>query len=180
MLPEARHWPDICAHGIERTREGHKRYGRRTQEANALYLLAELRDEWLDMGNYLHWALERLAPGDTGQLRIYIAGPYRAATPEGVDANIRRARDAQAELLRRGHHPLCPHSSMAPYEREYADIPEEAYLSTGLAWLRVAHAVLMLPGWEESEGARVEHEAAQRLKLTIYYSLDEVSHTGGA
>lgn len=174
MLPEAEHWTGIRTRGIGRTQTGRDKYGTENSDANPLYLLGEVVDEWLDVGNYLHWAIARLQTGPGGRQRIYIAGPYRAPTVEEVDANIRRARDAEAELFRRGHCPLCPHSNTARFERDYPDIPDDAYLTADLAWLIVSHSILMLPGWQDSSGASIEYEAACKLKLKVYYSLDEV------
>jgi hypothetical protein len=107
-------------------------------------------------------------------LRIYIAGPYRAATPSEVDRNIITARDVQAELLRMGHAPFCPHSMTARFERDYPDLPDEAYLETDLVWVEVSDAMLMLPGWEQSSGSRAEEEFALDTGLPVYYSLQEV------
>lgn len=109
-------------------------------------------------------------------LRIYIAGPYRAATPSDVDRNILAARDVQAELLRMGHAPLCPHSLTAQFERDYPDIEDAAYLETDLAWVDVSEAMFMLPGWEFSRGSCCELDRAEELGLPVYYSLDEVPH----
>jgi len=111
---------------------------------------------------------------DNDALRIYIAGPYRATTPEEVDANIRVARDAMAELLRMGHIPFCPHSMTAAFERDYPDIPDQAYLQTDLDWLRVCHAILLLPRWDKSAGTTAEVDEAERRGLIVYMSLAEV------
>ena len=37
----------------------------------------------------------------------------------------------------------------------------------------------MLPGWHRSLGARVEHDVASAVGLTIYYSVDDVPHAEG-
>lgn len=107
-------------------------------------------------------------------LRVYIAGPYTADTPADVDRNIINARDVQAELLRMGHAPLCPHSMTARFERDYPDIDYTAYLNTDLAWVEVSDAILMLPGWEDSNGSCGEHEFAQQIGIPVYYSMNEV------
>ena len=101
-------------------------------------------------------------------MRIYIAGPYRAATPKLVDANIKQARDAFAELLRLGHTALCPHSMTARFERDYPDILDARYLETDLEWLRLCDAILLLPGWEDSSGSRAELDLAKRMGLLVF------------
>ncbi len=107
-------------------------------------------------------------------LRIYIAGPYRADTSSEVDANINRARDAMAALLRMGHTPFCPHAHTARFERDYPDIADEVYLEQDLRWLHHCDAVLRLPGWETSAGTRAELDAAYDMGMMIYTSIDEV------
>ena len=106
--------------------------------------------------------------------RIYIAGPYRAATPSDVDRNILQAREAQAELLRRGHAPFCPHAMTAQFERSFPDIPDECYLESDKLWLRQCEALVLLPGWEKSEGARGEVALAEELGLVVFMSASEV------
>jgi len=107
-------------------------------------------------------------------MRIYIAGPYRASTPEQVDANIRQARDAMAGLLRLGHTPFCPHSMTARFERDYPEIEDRRYLDTDLEWLRLCDGILMLPGSDRSSGAQAGLELAMTLKLNLFTSVDQV------
>ena len=116
--------------------------------------------------------------GDGDPLRVYIAGPYTASTPTGVDRNILVAREAMAALLRRGHTPFCPHAMTARFERDFADIGEEEYLRIDLEWLDLCDAILLLPGWETSNGTLGEIERAQMLGLKICYGLDELSREG--
>ena len=114
-----------------------------------------------------------------GPLRIYIAGPYRASTASEVDANINRARDAMAQLLRMGHTPFCPHSMTARFERDYPDIPDDVYLTTDIEWLGCCDAVLRLPGWENSSGTRAELREAATMGHTIYTSIERVPMIDG-
>lgn len=107
-------------------------------------------------------------------MRIYIAGPYTAMRPSDVDRNIITARDAQAELFRMGHTPLCPHSMTARFERDYPDISYEVYINTDLEWLKLCDAILMLPGWKGSKGSIKEHQFAIDNGIEVYYSLKEV------
>jgi len=107
-------------------------------------------------------------------MRVYIAGPYRADTPEGVDVNIAMAREAMALLLQAGHTPFCPHSMTARFERDYPNIPDDRYLETDLEWLRFCDGILMLPGWQQSSGSRREFELAREMGLDLFQaSLDE-------
>ncbi len=107
-------------------------------------------------------------------MKIYIAGPYRADTIEQRDANIQQARDACAEIFRRGHTPFCPHAMTARFDDDYPDIDDERFLETGIKWLECCDAILMLPGWEDSSGSRAERKMAEDLDLWIYESLDDI------
>jgi len=106
--------------------------------------------------------------------RVYIAGPYRAATREGVAAHIEVARQAMGELLRLGYAPFCPHTMTAHAEQHFPDIPDSVYLQTDLDWLPHCDAILLLPNWERSAGATAEHRAAVFAGLRIFWELAEV------
>ena len=107
-------------------------------------------------------------------MRIYIAGPYSADTSEQKRLNILRARNACADLYRKGHTPFCPHTMTAWFDYNYPDIPKSRYLETDLEWLGLCDAVLLLPGWEGSEGAQEERLYAIVSEIYTFYSLDEV------
>jgi nucleoside 2-deoxyribosyltransferase len=69
------------------------------------------------------------------------------------------AFNAVADLLRKqGHTPLnpaCNPPGLTPAQ----------YMDIDLAMLRAADAILLLPGWEESKGARVEANYAAYLGI---------------
>lgn len=106
--------------------------------------------------------------------RIYIAGPYTADSEEQKQANIKQARDAGAELYRKGWAPFIPHSMTADFEIEYPDISYEVYIETDTEWLHLCNAILMLPGSASSKGAVSELAEAIRWGLVEYYSLEDV------
>ncbi len=152
---------------------GHNRYGEASAHWTPLRNVDAAIEEVADELFYLRQARRLLMPQD-GRLRCYLAGPYRAATLAERDANIDRARLAAGELLRRGHSPLCPHTHTAQFEEYFPDLPATCYLTMDLDWLLVAHALLLLEGWEDSRGARVEKAQAHALGIPVYYSLAEV------
>ena len=165
-----RHLETAC---LDRYREGARRWGDDTCHlAPALNVNAAM-EELADGLFYLRQVQRLLAP-QAGRLRIYIAGPYRAATVEERDRNIARARLAAAELLRRGHSPFCPHTMTAQFDDHFPDLPDEAYLCCDLDWLLLAHALLVLPGWEDSRGTVAEIERARALQVPVYFSLSDV------
>ncbi|MEW6047307.1 MAG: DUF1937 family protein [Bacillota bacterium] len=95
----------------------------------------------------------------------YVSGPYRAATPPGIWANIMRARDVAMDLWRMGYIAICPHLNTMLFDgiREDAD-----WLAGDLEILRRCDLVVLVPGWRESAGARAEVEEARRRGIPVY------------
>ncbi len=110
-------------------------------------------------------------------MKVYVAGPY---TPlDGRDEtrreNIRRASEAAQMLLKAGHTPFCPHTMTAGWESECS---YDEFLRFGLDWLAACDAILLLPGWEQSQGAQREHEEAIVLGLLIMHDLNSLVSGG--
>jgi hypothetical protein len=95
---------------------------------------------------------------------VYIAGKYRG----DVAANIQAAREVAVELWEKGYVPICPHLNTAHFEA-YCKVEDEVYLAGDLEIINVCDAVLFLPGWEESAGARGEHDYAFLKAKPVYY-----------
>lgn len=112
---------------------------------------------------------------------VYIAGPFRAPTPWGVECNVREAERAGYALLEAsgyGVAPVIPHAMF-----RYSDklVPDECMLEVTLAILRKCDAVYLLPGWERSSGTRGELAEAQRLGLIVSeYMADLLARLGAA
>ena len=88
---------------------------------------------------------------------VYIAGPIT-----GVP-NYREAfEQAENDLPAVGYIPLSP----AKLPR---GLTNDQYMRITLAMLDSADAVLFLVGWENSNGAKVEHECAKYIKKPIVY-----------
>lgn len=88
---------------------------------------------------------------------VYIAGPYRAATPWQVQANIRHAQEHALTVWKLGAVALCPHSNTGQFEGECDD---SVWLEGDKELLRRCDALLLISGWEASTGARAEHQLA--------------------
>lgn len=94
---------------------------------------------------------------------IFISGPYRADTLQGVMKNIQRARSAALKLWKQGYAVICPHSNTALFDGAADD---SVWLKGYLEILKRCDAIYMLKGWEKSEGSRAEyHEAAGKLEV---------------
>lgn len=160
---------------VPRYVEGHGVWGEASEHHAVEWWLDQAIQETADNLFYLRQVQLRLAPQE-GRLRVYIAGPYRSlgGNRHEVVEHILTARDAMAALLRMGHTPFCPHTMTAHFEVEYPDLADDDYLRVGLEWLRLCHSVLVLPGWEHSAGTLAEIAEAERLRLPVWYSMDEV------
>jgi len=100
-------------------------------------------------------------------MRIYVAGPL---TQGDTLQNIRRAVLAGDALIEQGHDPLVPHC-MALADM-IAHQPYGVWMRVVTAWLRVAEALFVLPGF--SPGTLEEIALAMELHIPIYYRLQDV------
>jgi hypothetical protein len=86
----------------------------------------------------------------------YIAGPYRAPTVFGLTENIQRAREAAAEFWKLGYAVICPHMNSAFMD---GVVPDSTFLAGDREFIRrmrPGDVFVLLPGWAESGGAKVE------------------------
>lgn len=97
---------------------------------------------------------------------VYVSGQYRG----NIKDNIQRARLAAEALWREGYAVICPHLNTAHMD---GIIPDGQFLEGDLEILgRLIpdrDMVYMLKGWEQSEGAKMEKEYAEKIGLEIIY-----------
>ena len=92
------------------------------------------------------------------ELVVYCAGPFRSPHAWGITANIFTAAQWSLEVWRAGFVALCPHLNTAPFQ---GSLPDEVWLDGDLELVKRSDAVLLLPRWEESAGARSEKAFAE-------------------
>ena len=102
---------------------------------------------------------------------VYIAGPYRAPNANGILRNILAARELAIRVWQAGLVPLCPHLNSACMD---GVVPDDAFLRGDLDLLMRCDAVLCLPNWPESEGARREIALANKRDIPIFYTIGEL------
>jgi hypothetical protein len=102
---------------------------------------------------------------------VYVAGPYSSSSREGIAANIARARSASVSLWRAGFSVFTPHLNTAWFNEDCPEVPWDEWLQADLLILVACKAMVMLPGWGLSKGARFEKETAEGLGIPVYYSL---------
>ena len=103
---------------------------------------------------------------------LYLSGPYSPGNGRTVAENIAVARAHAVAAARAGWFPFTPHLNTAGFEVDCPGVSHEEWLAGDLAILRLlprAHAaVLLLPGWEQSKGARLERDWALHLNLEVF------------
>lgn len=102
---------------------------------------------------------------------VYIAGSFRAPNAWEIEANIRRAETIALEAWRAGFAVLCPHCNTRFFQ---GAAPDEVWLKGDLELLRRCDAVLTVPGWEESEGAKKEMEFARDCQMPVFHKLSDL------
>jgi hypothetical protein len=91
-------------------------------------------------------------------MKIYLAGPM-----SGLPDYNYPAFNAAAKALRElGHHVENPAENPQPPCRTW-----HAYMRQAVAQLVRCEAVALMPGWESSKGANLEHRLAQDLGLLV-------------
>ena len=105
---------------------------------------------------------------------LYISGPYTSTPDRSTAFNIGVAQGHAIVAWEKGWAAFTPHLNTARFERLCKGVAHADWLAGDLAILdrlRPGYdAILMLPNWQESAGARREHEAAQLLGLIVYYA----------
>jgi len=103
---------------------------------------------------------------------LYISGPYSAGNGRTVEENIAVARSYAAAAWRQGWAAFCPHLNTAYFETLCPEIPHSDWIDGDITILRMLNpcraAMLMLPNWQESAGARLERDWAINLNLEVF------------
>ena len=109
-------------------------------------------------------------------MKIYIAGPI-----SGTNDYSERFYEAAAGILNKGHEPVNPTdlAMVIPLEGPNA-ITYSQTMTICKALLGACDAVYMMPGWQRSNGARIEHAEAINRGLKFYASIDAIPETAAA
>lgn len=101
---------------------------------------------------------------------VYVSRSY---TGDGTDVtlkNIAFAGKVARSLWDLGYAVICPYKNTAGFEQIHdPEIPYNQFLAGDIAILRRCDAIVMLPGWEGSPGARQEFLEAGVAKIPIFH-----------
>jgi hypothetical protein len=95
---------------------------------------------------------------------VYVSGKYSG----DVDTNIENAAKIAGELWDMGHAVICPHMNTAHFEHR-CSATWKTYIDGDLNMISRCDAIVMVPGWEDSKGAVVEKEYAERLHIPVWF-----------
>jgi nucleoside 2-deoxyribosyltransferase len=98
--------------------------------------------------------------------RVYIAGPIN-----GVEDYLEIFAKAEKELLDAGFSVVNPAKIEAemPQDTKYTD-----YIDMSLAMLKTCNIIYMLPGWFNSNGAKLEYAYAIAMGMKAYENIDKL------
>ena len=97
---------------------------------------------------------------------IFIAGPFRAENQWGIECNAYQAEKAALQLAELGYIPLCPQTM---YRHFHKTVTDKFWLQATRELLKRCDGILVLPGWQKSEGTKKEIELGKSLGLSLEY-----------
>jgi nucleoside 2-deoxyribosyltransferase len=107
--------------------------------------------------------------------RIYVAGPYSATDIIQSLENITRGQRVATVLLLNGYTPFCPFLDYQLFLqlRHGEHITKQQIRDYSLEWLKLCDAMVVLDGWENSDGTKREIEFAQKNGIPTFFSIDD-------
>lgn len=110
---------------------------------------------------------------------LYISGPFsHSDSLHGIDENILKASKIALEAWVSGWAALCPHKNTSGFQ--HCNEKWETWMDGDISFIRrmsakEGDAILMIPGWELSEGAKLERFIAEEIGLSVYeYGVDGI------
>lgn len=105
---------------------------------------------------------------------IYVAGPYRAATRAAIAQNIAAARQVGLAAARLGWYPAIPHSNTSHMDHYAPELGDDYWLRGTMELMERCDAVVLVAGWENSQGTLGEITRADELHIPVFRSLDKL------
>lgn len=97
----------------------------------------------------------------------YVSGKYRDARgPWYVKENIEKAERIAIELWKMGFAVICPHKNTAFFE---GPLDDPVIIAGDCELVRRSDALIVVPGWKDSQGTRIEWDTAWNNSKPIFY-----------
>lgn len=103
---------------------------------------------------------------------VYMAGPITAKDGFTVEQNVEQAARIWYQLVKACIPTFCPQLGVAlqmSFDTDY-----DVWMRYDFALIDLATHVLMLPRWETSHGARMEHQHARETGKVIVHDVVEL------
>lgn len=101
---------------------------------------------------------------------LYVAGKFRGPSAWAIEENIRAAEHVALALWRAGIPNICPHTNTRFFD---GAAPDEVFLNGDLEILRRCDGIVMVSGWQASQGARRERQFALEHGLQVFHTTEE-------
>lgn len=111
-------------------------------------------------------------------IKVYIAGKYSAKLKGEREENVIAAMKVWWQLKDLGYIPFCPHlTHFLTFDNAQFEMTEnrgkDFWYDYDNNWLKCCDALLVI---SESEGVKGEIKIAQKLGLTVFYSIEELNN----
>ena len=104
---------------------------------------------------------------------VYIAGKYSAPSFHETHLNIWAAREYAMKVWELGAAAICPHLNTYHFEAD-TKLTQQNFYDGDLEILRRCDAILLIPGWGESKGARMECRFALRHDIPVFHDIESL------
>jgi hypothetical protein len=107
-------------------------------------------------------------------VHVYIAGKYTDKTMVQIEQNILNAKKIAVECAYRRIKFFCPHTHTAHFGEYSQNSSWQYYMNLCIPILRnVCNVIIMVPNWEDSEGAKYELNIARDLGYMSFLTVDQ-------
>ena len=107
--------------------------------------------------------------------KIYVAGAYSADNILDIMANVKKGQDMAAYLIAHGYAVFCPFLDFQLALTAYgSDLTKEMYQANSMAFVESCDAILVLCGYEKSNGTKREIKRAKELDIPVYYDREKM------
>lgn len=108
---------------------------------------------------------------------IYLAGSIRPKGNQTLEGNLLNAKSIALELWKKGYAVICPHAnSDLPITLAEKEAESSVWLGGDLEFISRSDAVVVIPGWWQSEGTKGEilYAMSKHIPVHFYPELPEL------